>query len=634
MRHPQGARLWLPTFFVLVSTLVLIRPVAADPASGLRITEVERAGGELVVTVFTPGIPEVPASSFGVTVNDLRADVVSAAPGLEASASVGAVLAIDTSGSMQGRPMEEAKKAVLSFLDSVRATDRVGLVSFSDTARVVSEIGGDEGDLRAGLDVLEASGETAVYDGLLVALKMVEDRPPQERNVILLSDGGDTVSSATYHQILTAARRARATVSVVGIESPEYEADTLAPIARKTGGRMIATDEVSTLPDVFGELARVLVTGYQIRVEDPDPNATIVELEISIAGPDGRLGGQRVVSFPSLEQRSSAGVDLPSPLDVPLPVLLLSVFLASGLLVFFLFDSLKRRRDPIAARISWYDPDPEEDVDPNALISAAVLQRARDIATDLADRTGALERLQASIEMAGMKWRPGEVIVTSVAIGIAAFALASALAGPFIGFGAAAFAATTPFLKISIEASKRRKAFERQLPVVLMQLSGGLRAGYSLQQALTAVASDARPPASEEFRRTMAQVKLGASLDDALKELARRVGLLDLEWTVLAIEIQREVGGDLAEIMEIISETIRERERLRGQLRALTAEGRLSGLVLGALPVVMAVVLTLRSPGYLEPLYTTTKGLFMIGGSLMLMIVGFFWMRKIIRIEV
>jgi tight adherence protein B len=132
----------------------------------------------------------------------------------------------------------------------------------------------------------------------------------------------------------------------------------------------------------------------------------------------------------------------------------------------------------------------------------------------------------------------------------------------------------------------------------------------------------------------MAEVRLGANLDDALEALGKRIGVLDFDWTILAIQIQREVGGNLAEILEIISETIREREKLQREIKALTAEGRMSGMVLGLLPVAMALLLFMRSPDYLRPLYTTSKGLTMIGFSSVMMILGFFWMKKIVKIEV
>jgi tight adherence protein B len=191
-----------------------------------------------------------------------------------------------------------------------------------------------------------------------------------------------------------------------------------------------------------------------------------------------------------------------------------------------------------------------------------------------------------------------------------------------------------PLGYIKNKARKRRKAFFAQLPDILLLMSGALRAGFSLQQAIQAVAQDAKPPASDEFRRTVSEVRLGSPLSDALDALSDRLGIIDFEWTVLAIQIQREVGGNLAEILEIISETIRERERLRRQISTLTAEGKLSAYVLGCLPFAMGGLLMLQSPEYLTPLFHNSMGLIMIAGGAVGMVIGGLWMRQIINIEV
>lgn len=320
--------------------------------------------------------------------------------------------------------------------------------------------------------------------------------------------------------------------------------------------------------------------------------------------------------------------------SLPLPILLLVVFLSGGSIAFFVSESVRARRTEPAERVLWYGNTATPEKTSDTLINAAVLRRAKELATTLADRTGNLRRIEDVIEAAGMKWRPGEVIVASLGLGISAFLLGLVLSGPTIAvlLGLIGLLALTGVSHR--KAARRKKAFYEQLPDVLLLMSGALKAGYSLQQAVAAVGADAKPPASDEFKRTMAEVRLGASLDDALEALGRRIGIVDFEWSVLAIQIQREVGGNLAEILEIISATIRERERLRRQLSSLTAEGRLSAIVLGVLPLFLAVLLVLRSPNYLAPLYQTSRGLIMIVGSGVLMVIGVFWMRKIIRMEV
>ena len=369
---------------------------------------------------------------------------------------------------------------------------------------------------------------------------------------------------------------------------------------------------------------------YRVEVSNPDPAAVVYEIEVL-----DESGGGRAKKLASLGRARSPGFVLPSGASgIVSPALLAIIFFTVALFVALLSGWLRRRRLSPRSRLRWYDEPAALGLDAEALINAAVLKRAKEIATRLADRSGHLERIELAIESAGMRWRPGEVIVASAGLALAGGALLGSLGGPLWALIGAVGGGFAPTLYIRRTAATRKQAFYEQLSDVLLLLSGALKAGYSLQQAVATVGEDAKPPASEEFRRAMAEVRLGASLDDALKALARRSRMVDLEWSVLAIQIQREVGGNLAEILETIAGTIRERERLRRELRTLTAEGRLSGWVLGLLPFAIGSFLALRSPEYLEPLYRTGKGLVMVSVSAALLIVGTLWMRKIVRVEV
>lgn len=374
-------------------------------------------------------------------------------------------------------------------------------------------------------------------------------------------------------------------------------------------------------------------SSYRVEVSNPDPAAAVYEVEVAA----GASGGRPARKVTDLKPDSEGGYAMAapgSPEGMWSPILLLVIFFAVALFVATLSEWMRRRRLSPRSRLRWYDEPAAPGRDAEALINAAVLKRAKEIATRLADRSGHLERIELAIDAAGMRWRPGELIVASAGLALAAGALLGSLGGlPWALLGAS-LAGLAPSFYVRRTAATRKQAFYEQLSDVLLLMSGALKAGYSLQQAVATVGEDAKPPASEEFRRAMAEVRLGASLDDALEALARRSRMLDLEWSVLAIQIQREVGGNLAEILETIAGTIRERERLRRELRTLTAEGRLSGWVLGLLPFAIGAFLALRSPEYLEPLYQTGKGLVMVTGSGILMIVGTLWMRKIVRIEV
>ncbi|MDA8319945.1 MAG: type II secretion system F family protein, partial [Actinomycetota bacterium] len=177
-------------------------------------------------------------------------------------------------------------------------------------------------------------------------------------------------------------------------------------------------------------------------------------------------------------------------------------------------------------------------------------------------------------------------------------------------------------------------AFDEQLPGILRLVASSIQSGFSLSQALDAVVREDSQPASGEFARALAETRIGIDLTDALEAIALRLQSHDLRWVVMAIRIQRETGGNLGEVLLNTVGTMRERSYLRRQVRTLSAEGRLSAYVLLALPVVVGGWLFLSDPAYMRPLFTTVLGLSMLIGSLVLVIAGTIWMRKVIKVEV
>jgi len=161
-----------------------------------------------------------------------------------------------------------------------------------------------------------------------------------------------------------------------------------------------------------------------------------------------------------------------------------------------------------------------------------------------------------------------------------------------------------------------------------------MRAGHSFLQALDNAAKEIDEPAASEFAQVLAEIRLGRDIDDALDALVDRVGSTDLEWAVTAIKIQRQVGGNLAEVLETVAKTIRERETLRRQVKVLSAEGRYSMVVLFCLPVGIAVYLMLVNPNYLRILVNTKPGVIILSSAAALMVIGFVWMRRIVRLDV
>lgn len=256
----------------------------------------------------------------------------------------------------------------------------------------------------------------------------------------------------------------------------------------------------------------------------------------------------------------------------------------------------------------------------------------------LSDRmTGARgdERIAQDLERAGMTVRPRDWTVARTGTTVAGAFLLGLLGGALGALLGAALGWLAAGLYRRMRGTRRRQAFAEQLPDTLQLVVGSLRSGFSLAQAIDAVVQDSPPgPLTVELGRAMAEVRLGSDLDDALERVARRVENDDLAWAVMAIRIQRDTGGNLAEVLETTVETLRERDRLRRHVRALTAEGRLSAYVLIAMPIVMGVWMLLTRRDYVSPLWTTSIGLIMLVGALVLMVVGIFWMARWIKVEV
>jgi tight adherence protein B len=618
------------TLVLCLSVLLFAAPAEAR-LGGVRVLDVARDGDRLVFKVVTPGGSELVPKSFRISVNQLRAGDIQIAPVESSVRASGAVLVVDTSGSMRGQPIAAARDAIELFVDTVDPKTLIGLVTFSDGVDVAANFTTDRPKVTSIAAGLRATGETALNDALMAAIDLAEERNIEQRNIVLLTDGADTVSAASFGKVSSAAVASQTRVFIVGLKSPDYDPRSIRSLAESTNGKFLQTEKPKQLSVLFQQIAKTLVSRYIVSVLNPDPGASLAEVHVQVlqeGGIESGVGKFEIGAPPIPEEGTQWSVDI-----IPLPVIVLFLFAGLALLCFAALEYFRDRRDSPSQRLGWYT-ESEADLDKEAFVTAALVERAKEFATHLADRAGFLERLEAQLDSAGIRWRGGEVLVASAGLGGAGFVLGGAIAALPGAVILGIIGLVGPVTYIKLKVSRRRAAFLGQLPDVLLLLSGALKAGHSIQQAMAGVAEDAKPPAAEEFRRTMAEVRLGANLDVALEALGKRVGVIDFDWTILAIQIQREVGGNLAEILEIISETIRSRERLHREIKALTAEGRLSGMVLGLMPVAMAALLYTRSPDYLEPLYTTSKGLVMVAVSTVLMGLGFLWMRKIVKIEV
>lgn len=271
---------------------------------------------------------------------------------------------------------------------------------------------------------------------------------------------------------------------------------------------------------------------------------------------------------------------------------------------------------------------------PEASEVAAV---AKDVAADLLRRNRGLEqKIAARLESAGSELKPAEWLLlhTGIALAVTLVGLVLTEGNVILGVVFLVLGIIGPWIWLGLRIGRRRKAFNRALPDTLQLISGSLSAGLSLQQSVDVVTRDGIEPVASEFRRVMIETRLGVSIDDAMENVANRFESKDFHWVVMAIRIQRQVGGNLAELLDTVAATMREREYLRRQVDALAAEGKLSALVLALLPPLFTLYLCLTNWDYVSPLFTDLRGIIMLVGGVAWLGVGIFWMSRLIKVEV
>jgi tight adherence protein B len=253
----------------------------------------------------------------------------------------------------------------------------------------------------------------------------------------------------------------------------------------------------------------------------------------------------------------------------------------------------------------------------------------------LLHQSGVGPRVSTLIAQSGVKTTPAVIVGSAVAFGaLAVLLITTFVRVPLLGMLGAPLGGALPFLYLLQQRGSRRRKFEEQFPEALDLLSRALRAGHALQSALGMVADELPDPIGPEFKKTYEQQNFGLPLNDALNELALRTGLLDVRFFVTAVAIQRETGGNLAEILDNLANVVRERFKLLRQVKVHTAHGRMTGYVLLGLPAALGIVLSFISPGHMNTQFTNSLGRMMLVGAVVMQTVGFVWIRQVIKIEV
>jgi tight adherence protein B len=610
--------------------------------------------GAVRLLVSVPGLDEVDLARVKVTIDGDEVTSETAAASSTTAVARTSVLAIDTSESMAGKRIAEAKKAALAYLAAVPANVKVGVLTFDNTVKVVLPPALDRNAARAAIGGLTLTRNTALYDGVLGALEAAGPAGPNagQRKILVLSDGKDTTDTALT-DVLAEIKKSGATVDVVSLQQGDEANQPLNAIATAGRGTMIAATDPTALTTAFAReadaLARQLVVTAQVP-KGSEKESSNVAVTIPTSADTFTASAYVAVRTEAAIKAEQEAISGPQPVTAgPLdfsPEVMYGAVGAIGLGLIGVVVILAMTSNRPATNLTLNEQmqaygvmsvpgkaGPRRDSEaPNPFTGGAreAAERA------LANNKNLEARIAHSLEGAGMSMKPAEWLLMRAAIAVGGGLLGVLLGSGSIPLGIMFIIAAVigPWIYLRLKRSRRLNAFGMGLADTLQLMSGSLSAGLSLAQSIDTIVREGAEPISSEFRRVVIETRLGVTLEDSLEGVAERMSSRDFEWVVMAIRIQREVGGNLAELLLTVAATLREREYLRRHVRALSAEGRLSCYVLGGLPPGFLLYLTLSKPDYVHPLYTTPIGWILLTGTIVLLFVGMFWMTKVSKVDV
>ncbi len=634
-------RLRAVTGAVVVGLAVVLPSTAhADGDPSARIDSVQVSPGHASFVLSTANVSgTLDSRTVRVVAGDteLPARVTPVASATATAAPPRAVIIVlDTSGSMSGSGITAARQAALSYLANLPSDVRAGLLTFSDKPRLVVTPTANRARVRDALAQVQATGETALFDAVRAAASALDAAqlgPSAQRRLVVLSDGVDTSSKAALTSVADQLATDHIPADVVAFRYGSGDASAAQRIATAAGGRVLTAQNAGELTAAFAAVARNFTARANIDLNVPDALAgRHVTLRVTVGSVSAKISMTFAAAAPEAAQPGSAHRTVWS---WQLLALLGSVFVLVLLTVVVLrwrgaHEDTARR---LVQQISHYGPRRAEH-HASESESAAARTAVGFVGRSLRS-IGAEQGLANRLDLAAVLRKPAEWALL-VLCGSAALVAALMLVGvnPLLSLPIGLVVGwLLQHVYLSFRIGRRRAAFGEQLPDVLQLIVGSLRSGFSLAQAIDAVVRDGTQPAAGEFSRALAETRIGLELEDGLNRVADRMECNDLRWVVMATRIQREVGGNLAEVLKNTVDTMRERAQTRRHVRALSAEGRLSGVIIVGLPIVLGAWLTFSKPQYMSPLFTTPMGVMMIAGGALLIVVGAFWIRALVKVE-
>ncbi|MEO8290697.1 MAG: type II secretion system F family protein [Gaiellaceae bacterium] len=548
------------------------------------------------------------------------------------------VIAIDRSRSMLGKPLTDASAAAAGFVAGKPAADRIAVVTFATQAVALTGFSTStiDSDLALRSIAVDQVVGTKLYDAVVLSADLLKAEPEGGRVVILVTDGNETESEASLDSAIVDAKAAGVSVYVIGIESAAFNPEPLKRLSGETGGSYHGAASTEALKAVYSTIGQELQRTWRLQYMTNARPGDRLALAVKFPGGDALT---RTVTVPGQAPPTPAG---PSPLlpdffytsDWGLPVLAGVVGLLALLAFAFVLAApkgawLKGRLEPHVASGKHQVIKRERDSRKVALFAPLLLATEK-----IFGNLRHWKKLDVVLQRADVPLKTAEFAYIMGAAGLVGAFATAVMQPPFwvllIGFAAGA---VIPYVVVARRARKRLRDFEDQLPDILVTMAASLKAGHSFRQGMQSVVDEGVDPAAQEFKRVLTEARLGRPMDDALGEMAARIGSNNFEFVMSAVTIQRQVGGSLAGLFDMVADTVRQRQQFRRKIRGLTAMGRMSAYVLVGLPAFVGLAIWVINRDYMKPLLVTSTGHKLILLIVVMMSIGSLILKKIVSFK-
>jgi tight adherence protein B len=608
----------------------------SSAAPSEQILAVDMTGATQTVVVRSSSLP----AKATVTVNGVTAPVGGISPASQSGYKTDNVLVLDSSSTSAIR-LTQIRDAARKYVGAMKPGERVAILSAGGVPQLEAALTTDVAVLDQAIANLVPSGGVAVFDAVATASRLLSDQGAPLRSVTVIASSADAGAKAAGQVARADALDADVSVNVVVLTRDDFTAAQAAgyqQLATDTGGAFVATADAEKLASLTATAAEASRSLYAVRFDtDQAGEGGNVVVDFGHGPLTAGFVPNALTVGPALRNvvdSSSGGLGFVKG-GMGLTISLVFGAIAAALMAFAVGMFFVKGESRLQSVLQPYAESEEEVDDGNALARNALFQRAVNLTSNLAERQGLLVKAERALEQANLPLRAAEgltfYIGVVLAAGVVGFLAQRSVLGALIMM---ALGVIMPPAVVNHIAKRRRKAFMMQLPDTLTLLAGTLKAGYSFMQGVEAVSREVEEPMGSELRRVVAEAQLGRPLEEALDASADRMASADFSWAVMAVRIQREVGGNLSELLITVAETMTARQRLRGEVAALTAEGKISAIVLGILPVGLGGVLFVINPEYMNVLLSDTIGRIMLGVACASALAGFAWMKKIINIDI